>query len=216
MMKGRRMRSAHLWILLAISISTVVITQINLSMRTLVSTQNQHDSQRKILRTAFGANEDFDASSPSAKETVNAHETVLVMRTMAPLHPLVLDRIFELALQVKDSTYDFWILVDETNNNQTEQVLDMYFHMQRGTLNKDYLQPPRIFSVSETILLQHFPRLTSYIHNEPEQNYHKKSGLCCSRPIMWQMFVPTFAIFMQQHTNYRFAWSFEEDISTQG
>ena len=144
----------------------------------------------------------------------DAHKTALVMRTKAPLHPLVLDRIYEFALLVKDSDYyDFWILVDETKNNQTEQLLDLYFHTRGGAPN---LQPPRVFSVSETILLQHFPRLTSYIHNKPERNSHNASGVCCRKPIMWQMFVPTFAIFLHEHTNYSFAWSFEDDISTHG
>lgn len=150
----------------------------------------------------------------------NTHETALVLRTVAPLHPLVLDKIYEFACRVKDSPYDFWLLVDETRNNQTERILDMYFRKRGGSAcgetKKTALKPPSVFSVSESIVLQRYPRLTSYIHNYPERNFHNDSGVCCGRRLMWQMFLPTFAIFMQEKTMYRYAWSFEDDISAHG
>jgi hypothetical protein len=56
-----------------------------------------------------------------------------------------------------------------------------------------------------------YPNLTSSIFNKPEPDFNNEKGLCCGRPIKWQMFIPTFGLFMTE-TNYRCGWSFEDDI----
>jgi hypothetical protein len=101
-------------------------------------------------------------------------------------------------------------MVDETTNNDTSRLLGSFFdkHGVRA-------EPPKLFPVSEKRLLESYPNLTSYIYSEPEPNFNNVSGWCCGNPIMWQMFVPSFALFMTQ-TQYETGWSFEDDIGIHG
>lgn len=139
--------------------------------------------------------------------------TALVMRTVAPIRPVILQRIYRLAsdLQRLRYPYDFWIMVDETKHRGESQERLMKFFEKHG--NK--VAMPEIFAVSENNLLKHYPKLTSYIYNKPEPNFNNETGLCCGRPIMWQMFIPNFALFMNE-TGYDFGWSFEDDIDVYG
>jgi len=150
-----------------------------------------------------------------------ANETALVMRTLAPIGGVVLDRIYQLAVENhrRQSNYDFWLLVDETKNQNSQQRLDTYFARHGGAAGGEVLatlRPPRIFAVSETSLLARYPNLTSYIYNEPEPNVNNETGVCCGKPIMWQMFIPTFGMFMESHPQYRYGWTFEDDAAVVG
>lgn len=152
-------------------------------------------------------------STSSVEEFEFASQTALVMRTVAPVRPPVLDKIYMFASELHESKYHFWIMVDETNihfDNNTVKLLSVYFGRQGGEI-----QPPRVFSVTESGLLLHYPKLTSYIHNAPEPNFHNETGLCCESPIMWQMFIPNFGMFMN-YTNYKYGWAFEDDIGISG
>ena len=136
----------------------------------------------------------------------------LVMRTVAPVTVTVLASIYRLAIELRNSEfpYDFWVMVDETANNHTEQLLGSFFAKHGSRVD-----PPKVFSVSETKLLEAYPKLTSYIYNAPEPNANNETGICCDRPIMWQMFIPTFGLFLN-HTRYRHGWSFEDDVGVHG
>ena len=149
-------------------------------------------------------------NTPTSTKPI-AKDRVLVMRTVAPIKPYVLERIYEIEVQAQRSPYDFWLLVDETRNNQTKARLDSYF-AKRGS----HVPAPPFFPSSEKILLQHFPKLTSYIYNYPEPNFNNKPGLCCNNNIMWQMFTPSFAMFMHSMRKYRFGWVFEDDVNVLG
>ena len=139
--------------------------------------------------------------------------TAIVMRSLAPLQPPVLQKIHRFAHEIQSwgtGQYDFWVLVDETNNNRTEQLIGSFF-----AKHGNDVQLPQVFSVSEKGLLEKYPNLTSYINNEPEPNFHNEPGLCCGRPIMWQMFIPVMGWF-QNETQYPLVWTFEEDTSVHG
>jgi hypothetical protein len=143
-----------------------------------------------------------------------SRERAVVMRTIAPIRPPVLERIYNLAVEMHahQSNYTFWILVDETNDNGTKSLLDRYFQAH----GRKEILPPRIFAVSEAGLLEHYPRLISYVNNAPEPNSHNSSGVCCGGTLMWQCSVPNQGIFMNATRNYEYFWSFEDDISTVG
>jgi len=150
-----------------------------------------------------------------------ANETALVMRTLAPIRGVVLDRIYQLAVEnhQRQSNYDFWLLVDETKNQNSQERLETYFARHGGAARGEVLatlRPPRIFAVSETSLLARYPNLTSYIYNKPETNVNNEMGVCCAKPIMWQMFIPTFGMFMESHPQYRYGWTFEDDFAVVG
>jgi hypothetical protein len=138
--------------------------------------------------------------------------TALVMRSMAPIQPAVLEKIYRLAseLSMSDYPYDFWLLVDETRNNDTTQRLGNFF-----AKHGSHIELPKVFPVSEKIILEAYPNLTSYIYNEPEPNFNNESGVCCGFGFMWQMFVPAFALFMTE-MQYKLGWSIEDDIGAHG
>lgn len=139
--------------------------------------------------------------------------TALVMRTVAPIRPPILQKIYRLASELQRtgySSYDFWIMVDETRSNTSEELLRNFFDKYGGKVLM-----PDIFAVSEKVLLDHYPKLTSYIYNKPEPNFNNETGVCCGLSIMWQMFIPNFALFMNE-TGYNFGWTFEDDIDVYG
>ena len=184
-----------------------------LSLYKVTSVGVLYSSGTTTARAAGTLVQSKNHSSFSSSSSQLQHRTALVMRTMAPIPFVVLERIHNLALELNRSNhpYDFWILVDETRDRTTTiPRLHNYF-----AKSGHRAVPPQVFSVSETALFQHYPRLISYANNYPELNYNNETGVCCGRPIMWQMFIPTFGLFLNQ-TRYEYAWTFEDDIGVHG
>lgn len=205
---GSLMTPAHLLRILC-AVLLVVVLEFLFSYTTTVN--SSYFFTRKKFRKKLVKNDEFPF----------ANGTALVMRTVAPIRVAVLDRIYQLAVEHHrhQSKYDFWLLVDETQSQNSQQRLSAYFARHGGAAGGEVLatlRPPRIFAVSETSLLARYPNITSYIYNEPEPNFNNEAGLCCDRPIMWQMFLPTFGMFMENHKQYRYAWTFEDDIAVAG
>jgi hypothetical protein len=113
-------------------------------------------------------------------------------------------------LAEQQSAYRLWIVVDESTANDTESVVQDYFN--RHLLD---IPLPGIFVVSENKILETYPKLTSYVYNEPEHNSNNETGICCAMPLMWQMLMPTYALFLSS-TQYKYAWRVEDDIGAVG
>jgi hypothetical protein len=139
-------------------------------------------------------------------------KTAVVMRCVAPIRPATLDKVYRLASELSMSgyPYDFWLLVDDTNNNHTNERLGNFFAKHGG-----HVEAPKVFPVSEKKILEAYPNLTSYIYNTPEPNFDNSPRSCCDKPIMWQLLAPAFAVFMAE-TRYDFGWVVEDDFSSHG
>jgi hypothetical protein len=146
------------------------------------------------------------------EESSRAKETAIVVSTKAPIRLRLLEKIYTWSRELSEqqSAYHIWITVDETKANGTESRVRDYF-----SKHLTELPLPGIFVVSENKILETYPKLTSYIYNEPERNSNNKTGLCCKRPIMWQMFIPSLALFLSS-TQYKYAWRIEDDIEAVG
>mmetsp|Transcript_30061 Transcript_30061/g.82554 ORF Transcript_30061/g.82554 Transcript_30061/m.82554 type:complete len:372 (-) Transcript_30061:1627-2742(-) len=130
----------------------------------------------------------------------------IVMRTMMPLKQTTLRRMVLTARAMERSkfqNYDFHVMSDETKMNGTEAAVKRYFDKLAD------VPVPRIFPINESMVLEYFaPGLQRYASG-PLVN--GESGECCGVPLLWQLSVPPFVMFLSTH-KYDYAWNFEEDV----
>ncbi|CAJ1967023.1 unnamed protein product [Cylindrotheca closterium] len=174
----------------------------------------QTDFSRKT-ETPDVVNDDTAAQStpsPKALESANSpnERIAIVMRVMDPVKPNVLDRLIQVAETLqKDEfkNYDFHIMVDQTRQKiTTTERLQAYF----GSKNATHLKAPNVFSVTEKMILDEFPKLAAGYVKGPLVD--GGPGTCCGQPLMWQLLMPTFVTFVHYHQEYDYTWVFEDDL----
>ncbi|KAL3943671.1 MAG: hypothetical protein SGBAC_002251 [Bacillariaceae sp.] len=156
------------------------------------------------------------ASNPSDLKPRNAanERMAIVLRSMDPIRSAVLNRLIQIAeIFQKDEfkDYDFHIMIDQTKTKTTTtKTLQRYFRAQ----NASHLKPPTVFSVTEQMILEEFPKLaTGYV---PGPLVDGGKGTCCGQPLLWQLLIPTFVTFVHYHQEYDYNWVLEDDIWTVG
>ncbi|CAJ1938076.1 unnamed protein product [Cylindrotheca closterium] len=149
------------------------------------------------------------ASSPSTSERI-----AIVVRSKDPIRSAVQSRLIQMAeiFQKDDFTnYDFHIMIDQTKHNlTTTETLQRYFRAH----NASHLKAPTVFSVSEQMILEEFPKLASGYVKGPLVD--GGPGTCCAQPLMWQLLTPTFVTFVHYHQEYDYIWIFEDDLWSVG
>mmetsp|Transcript_10530 Transcript_10530/g.21661 ORF Transcript_10530/g.21661 Transcript_10530/m.21661 type:complete len:501 (+) Transcript_10530:3146-4648(+) len=176
----------------------------------------------------------------------NTPRTALVVRSMMPLHPKVLQRLEAIALtlalnETRYRNYEFVLLSDETSMNGTQEEVQRYFakrypfhphqsfdnyHNTTFSIpsaapwpghNSDELlarrilaRQPKIFVVTEQSIRQEYGAgLDLYVKGPMVNN---ATALCCGKPILWQLLVPTFVSFVKANPEYSYTWVFEDDL----
>ncbi|KAL3930189.1 MAG: hypothetical protein SGBAC_011868 [Bacillariaceae sp.] len=146
------------------------------------------------------------------------------MRAVDPMHECILQRILaisKLLTHAKFSSYKFFILLDQTNTAKrtTTKTLQRYINKHINTTNKQntssssnspMLKAPEIFGVSEDRIRSEFPNFAKgYMTEKLADGSFAKVP---NRPWLWQLLVPTIAMFSHHHPEFAYTWVFEDDI----
>jgi hypothetical protein len=118
----------------------------------------------------------------------------------------------------KSSSYQLIVAVDKTRSNATFDRLKSFFDDMKIICGEDdeRVPLPLVFSVTEDLILQEYPKIRSYLFNEPIPNYGNVSGHCYDRSFMWQIFLPITSLCMHRLWNLSHAWEIEDDIDVFG
>ncbi|CAJ1962004.1 unnamed protein product [Cylindrotheca closterium] len=135
----------------------------------------------------------------------------IVMRAVDPIHECTLQRVLaisELLADRKYCIYTFFILLDQSDVNRTTAAsLQSYFNEHNASQN---LRPPEIFGVSEDRVRSEFPAFSNgYMAAKLVDGTY---AAVSNRPWLWQLLVPTIAMFSHYHSEFAHTWVFEDDV----
>ncbi|KAL3945760.1 MAG: hypothetical protein SGBAC_000149 [Bacillariaceae sp.] len=171
--------------------------------------------KRELVYVFHNTTEDYTPPPKSLASANSLNERIaIVLRSMDPIKLNVLERLMQIAeILQKDKfkNYDFHIMVDQTKQKiTTTESLQDYFRSK----NAAHLKAPTVFSVTEKMILEEFPKLANgYV---PGPLVDGKPGTCCGQPLLWQLLMPTFVTFVHCHQEYDYTWVFEDDLWTIG
>jgi hypothetical protein len=176
------------------------------------SNQDSDDGTSK-KRIKYVIHQKRDTNIATDKNQTN-ERIAIVMRSMDPIQPIVLERLIHIAeiLQREDfKHYDMHLMLDQTRmKTTTTSSIQKYLRQH----NASHLRAPKVFGVTEKMILNEFPELAKgYV---PGPLIDGTSGTCCGKPLMWQLLVPTFVTFVHYHQQYDHTWVFEDDLWTAG
>jgi hypothetical protein len=172
------------------------------------SNQDSNDGTSKQI-IKYATHQKRDTNIATDKNQTN-ERIAIVVRSMDPVQPIVLERLIHIAeiLQREDfKHYDMHLLLDQTRKNMTTtSSMRKYFRLH----NASHLRAPKVFGVTEKMILDEFPALAKgYV---PGPLIDGTSGSCCGKPLLWQLLIPTFVTFVHYHQEYDHTWVFEDDV----